>query len=263
MVDMGNREARIARKRKARQRKIRRWCVLLLLIVLILILCRACHDVRSSREDPEEEVAVQAIVTEVEPEEDQEEFEGDYGVAVGFAIDTSGFVDPTHLNNLDLVDLAQQALKQGWGYVWGTYGDILTETSLSQKLTQYPEDVGEYEQFIRDNWLGRRTVDCIGLLKAYCWLDPETGVIGYRTDLMPDVSTETLFEDAVEKGTIDTIPEILGLIVYQKANVGIYIGDGYVIEAQGTETGVVKDRLEDRDFTYWLKCPYIVYYYDT
>jgi cell wall-associated NlpC family hydrolase len=41
--------------------------------------------------------------------------------------------------------------------------------------------------------------------------------------------------------------------------VGIYIGDGYVIEAMGTRYGVVKTRVANRNWTGWCKSPYITY----
>lgn len=49
--------------------------------------------------------------------------------------------------------------KNNWGYVWGTYGNVLTQSLFDYKLKQYPEGVGDYEDFIRENWLGRRTAD--------------------------------------------------------------------------------------------------------
>lgn len=45
---------------------------------------------------------------------------------------------------------------------------------LYRKLEQYPDGVGNHEAFIRANWLGRRTTDCIGLIKGYGWLDVDS-----------------------------------------------------------------------------------------
>ena len=49
-------------------------------------------------------------------------------------IDTSRYVSPTTKNNLDLVQFAKEAEHTGWGYVWGTYGKILTEALFEAKL---------------------------------------------------------------------------------------------------------------------------------
>lgn len=183
----------------------------------------------------------------------------EYGMKNGVDIDMSVFEDPWTKNNRDLVAFAQIAWENQWGYVWGTFGDVLTAKLLSNKLDQYPEGVGDYEEFIRGHWMDRRTADCVGLIKAYGWLDPQTGEIVYRSGDMPDCSTETMFAAATESGPVETIPEIPGLVVYREGHVGVYIGGGFVIEAKGTEIGVVKTKLAESAFTHWFKCPYIEY----
>ena len=76
-------------------------------------------------------------------------------------LDISAFTDPNSKNAADLVTYAIHAWESGWGYVWGTYGDVLTESLFAYKLDQYPDGVGSYEDFIRANWLGGRTTDCV------------------------------------------------------------------------------------------------------
>lgn len=174
-------------------------------------------------------------------------------------IDVSGYTDPSTRNNLDLVQWVIQAEKAGWGYVWGTFGQVLTEETLEAKLEQYPEELGEYEDFIRANWVGKRTADCVGLIKGYSWYDPESGNINYGTNGMPDVGADQLYANATEKGDISTLPEIPGLILHTAGHVGIYIGGGYAIEAMGTRYGVVKTKVADRNWTGWCKNPYITY----
>ena len=174
-------------------------------------------------------------------------------------IDVSAFVDPTTKNATDLVTYAINAYESGWGYVWGTFGSVLTEGLFQAKLEQYPDGVGNYEDFIRDNWVGKRTTDCCGLIKGYGWLDPETMSINYGTNGMPDLGANQMYYNASESGTIDTIPEIPGLAVWHDGHIGVYIGNGYVIEAMGTKYGVVKTQLEGRGWTHWLKVEYINY----
>lgn len=174
-------------------------------------------------------------------------------------IDTSGFVDTATKNNLDLVQWAIQAEKAGWGYVWGTYGLILDRELFEKKKEQYPKDVGDYAEFIEKNWLGKRTADCVGLIKGYGWFNPATNQIEVGTNGMPDIRADTMYQNATEKGTIDTIPETLGLAVWQKGHIGIYIGNGEVIHASTTTRGVVKTALDSGGWTHWLKIPYIVY----
>ena len=175
------------------------------------------------------------------------------------AINTSGFTEPDTKNAHDLVEWAKQAHAKKWGYVWGTYGDVLTEAVLNGKVSQYPDEVGGKEEYIRTHWLGGRTADCIGLIKGYGWYDCEGGSITYGTNDMPDIGADTMYENATEKGTIDTLPETPGLALWHEGHIGIYIGNGHVIHAANTNDGVILSEVSGSGFTHWLKIPYIDY----
>ena len=174
-------------------------------------------------------------------------------------LDISTFVDPANKNAADLVTYATHAWESGWGYVWGTYGNVLTESLLTYKVSQYPDGVGNHEDIIRANWLGGRTADCVGLIKGYSWLSPETMTIDYGTHGMRDIGANQMYYSATESGPIDTMPDIPGLAVWHEGHIGVYIGGGQVIEAMGTKYGVVKTELAKRNWTHWLKVPYISY----
>ena len=174
-------------------------------------------------------------------------------------IDTSDYTDPNTKNNLDLVKWAEYAADKGWGYVYGTYGTVLSESMLTAKMEQYPDEVATKEQFIRDTWLGKRTADCVGLIKGYGWFntvsqDTEIGANG-----MQDLSANGMYDVATVKGEISTIPETPGLAVWKDGHIGIYIGDGNVVEAYGTERGVIRSVLADGGWTHWLEVPSINY----
>ena len=188
-------------------------------------------------------------------------YSGEYErcTAYSVALDISGFTEPATKNATDLVAYAIHAWESGWGYVWGTYGNVLTDSLFDYKLEQYPDGVGNYEDFIEANWLGGRTTDCVGLIKGYGWLDPDTLTIGYATNGMPDYGANQMYRSASVSGTIDTIPEIPGLAVWCDGHIGVYIGNGEVIEAMGTKYGVVKTKLADRNWTHWLEIEYISY----
>ena len=178
-------------------------------------------------------------------------------------IDTSGFTNPGTKNNLDLAAYAIQAWENGWGYVWGTFGHVLTDGVLDYKMEQYPE-IKDAEAFIRTNWLNKRTTDCVGLIKSYGWYNPNTGTIDYGTNGMPDYNADSMYASAesnkTDYGKMEDMPEIVGLALWKPGHIGVYIGNGYAIEAMGTYYGVVKTAVEGRGWSGWCKIPYIKYY---
>ena len=187
----------------------------------------------------------------------------DFGKVMGnirsLYIDISDYTDPKTKNNLDLVKWAKHAQENGWGYVWGSHGNLLDKTELERLESVFGAHVTDYDDFIRHNWLGKRTADCVGLIKGYSWYDTESGKITVGSNGMQDVTADGMFSAATEKGTIDTIPEIPGLAVWHEGHIGIYIGGGEVVEAMGTQDGVVKTQLKNGRWTHWLKVPYIQY----
>ena len=186
-------------------------------------------------------------------------FDGDYisGGGSGAELDVSDLTNPANKNAPDLVVYVTNAWQSGWGYVWGTYGQVLTPELFQYKLTQYPEGVGQYADFIRNSWVGKRTADCVGLIKGYGWLNSETMEIEYGSNGMPDIGANQMYYNARHSGTIDTIPDKPGLAVWKPGHIGVYIGNGEVIEAMGTKYGVVKTQLQGRGWTHWPEIPYI------
>ena len=189
-----------------------------------------------------------------------------YGTDHDNTIDISGFIDPGTKNNLDLAAYAIQSWENNWGYVWGTYGNVLTLALFDYKKQQYPDGVGNYADFIESHWLGRRTADCIGLIKGYGWLDTESMTIGYATNGMPDYGADQMYQACKNAGTrntdygdISTMPEVPGLMLWKSGHAGVYIGGGYAIEAMGTRKGVVKTEVSGRGWQGWGKLPYINY----
>lgn len=165
----------------------------------------------------------------------------------------------TDKNNLDLVKWAEFAYENKWGYVWGSHGQVLTEKELNRLKGVFGSYVTDKEAYIRSHWLGRRTADCVGLIKGYGWYNEESGTIKYVTNGMADVTADGMFSAATEKGTISTMPDIPGLAVWHQGHIGVYIGNGYVIHAANTYDGVIKTPITSSGWTHWLKVPYINY----
>lgn len=175
------------------------------------------------------------------------------------SIDTSVFSYPQIKNNQDLVAYVKQAAEKGWGYVYGTYGTVLTDSLLAQKEQQFSDNILPYKAFIEENWMGRRTADCVGLIKGYAWYDPVTSSFTIGANGMPDVSADGMYTAAATKGTMDTMPDVPGIAVWQSGHIGVYIGDGKVVEAKGTMYGVVTSELSKGSWQGWCYLPAIQY----
>lgn len=169
----------------------------------------------------------------------------------------------TDKNNLDLVKWAQMAYDNKWGYVWGSHGNVLTANELKRLEKTFGSHVTDKEEYIKSHWLGRRTSDCVGLIKGYGWYDETSGTIKYGTNEMKDVTADGMFNAAVEKGPISTMPDIPGIAVWHQGHIGVYIGNGYVIHAANTYDGVIKTPITSSGWTHWLKVPYINYVEET
>lgn len=209
---------------------------------------------------PEKKQAIQEVYTRIAGK-GGENYEGSFlrGNNPSVELDVSAFTDPSTKNAHDLVAYATHTWESSWGYVWGTYGNVLTESLLDYKLQQYPDGVGKYEDFIRANWLDGRATDCVGLIKGYGWLDPDTLTFQYGANGMPDIGANTMYQNATVRGPISTMPDTPGLAVWMDGHIGVYIGNGEVIEAINTKIGVVKTQLAGRGWSRWLEVPYINY----
>lgn len=154
--------------------------------------------------------------------------------------------------NIGLVEYAKAQL--GKPYWYGCFSQIATETLYKQKKAQYPKF---YTANDYPSQYGQRVHDCIGLIKGYLWSDTPTSVPKYNA--AQDVSADGMLSLCKEKGKISTIPEIPGVLVFSPQHVGVYIGNGYVIEARGHSYGIVKTKLSTRGWKNWGKCPWIEY----
>ena len=47
--------------------------------------------------------------------------------------------------------------------------------------------------------------------------------------------------------------------VWKPGHIGVYIGNGYAVEAMGTTYGVVKTQVDGRGWSGWCKIPFINY----
>lgn len=151
----------------------------------------------------------------------------------------------------DLVNYCKHQL--GLPYWFGTQGQIATRELLNQKRRQYP---GYYTASDFNKQLGKRVHDCSGLIKG-CVTEGQ-----YNPNY--DVNAAGMYAAAKEKGKISTMEKEPGVLVFKGStpakihHVGVYIGNGKVIEAKGHKWGVIESEL-DESWTYWCKCSFIDY----
>ena len=157
--------------------------------------------------------------------------------------------------NTGLVDYARHQV--GQAYWWGCYGQVANETLLQVKTKQYPEVYKTPLYQDAKEQFGKRVFDCNGLVKGYLWMDRYDSEPRYNP--AQDCNSVGMFTNCTETGLVASMPEIPGLVLFTKPldHVGVYIGNGRVIESRGHNYGVVENSLKDRYFYMWGKPKWI------
>lgn len=144
----------------------------------------------------------------------------------------------------------------GKPYWWGTFGQTANAGLLAAKRQQYPSyyTAGDFPaQF------GQKVHDCVGLIKGYLWCDTPDSEPIYKA--AQDVAVSGLYLTCKEHGNMGTMPELPGVCVFfsDMSHVGVYVGNGEVVEATGHAKGVVKTKLAGRGWALWGKPRWISY----
>lgn len=163
--------------------------------------------------------------------------------------------------NTDFVAWLKSTQRKNTVYMWGAFGNRITEKLILSKKKQYPARYPESRIAILKDYIGQAYgCDCCGLIKWYLMTDG--GRLASPTySAKYDKTASGWYFAAREKGKISTLPEMAGMGVYKKGHIGIYIGNGKVIECTLSVRGdgVVISDLKAEKWTHWLKIPYISY----
>ena len=124
----------------------------------------------------------------------------------------------------------------GYPYVWGTYGQKLTESLLNQLVAKHGADTVHPEK--AKKYIGKICYDCAGFVaKAF-----NTVGISLST------GANSAWNNAkwASSGTIDKMPKDRVCVLYRRKNdrmqhTGIYIKGNQVVHAKGIDYGVVKE----------------------
>ena len=161
-------------------------------------------------------------------------------------------------------------------YWYGTCVYNCTQSLYERKSKHYPSHYTSSRAATYKKHISAKEIcsDCVGLLKGYAWTNGGEGVFeafgtgktiknSYKANGCPDKSANGMFSYAksqgMDWGAINTIPEIPGIAVRYDGHVGIYIGNGEVIEERGFAYGCQKTKLKNRKWLHWYKLPWIKY----
>ena len=163
---------------------------------------------------------ITAINSSYDLEIDYDEFIRTYTWVMNSTINEYMFTDSTTKNCADLAAWADNAYISGWGYMNGFIG----ERNETNRI---------------------RYADNAGLVLGYLNYSP--------TDKKFDPDYDTLVY--TEQGGIDTMPEVVGIGLFDGSQHGIYIGNGEVIFSSADCGYVTKEPVSNGSWTSW--CTYM------
>ena len=153
-----------------------------------------------------------------------------------------------------LIDKFKEALADKWGYIWGTDGTMWT--AAKQKNLEKTTDADrENSRKYGAKWIGHMVADCSGLfswsfkqLGGYMYHGSDTMYRKYCTDKGTLVKGVRSDGQGLKPGT--------AVFVWKEAkgkytHVGLYVGDGTVIEAAGAKQGVITSKITNSKWTNW------------
>ena len=150
---------------------------------------------------------------------DYDEFVRTYTFVMNSTINAFMFTDTGTKNCADLAAWAENAFISGWGYKSGAAG----ERNETDRI---------------------RYADNAGLVLGYLNYSP--------TDKKFDSDYDTLVY--TEQGGIDTMPEVVGIGLFDGSQHGIYVGNGEVIYSSESLGYVTKENVSNGSWTSW--CTY-------
>lgn len=131
--------------------------------------------------------------------------------------------------------------KLGTAYVYGMKGDVLTKEKYDQLKILFGPLVWESDA----KKIGQVCVDCSGLI-SWC-----TGI--HRNSQGYHDTAEQVFPIS----TVNQAP--VGAAVWKKGHIGIYLGNGRYIAADGSAYGVRISTVAGSGFTHWFRLKDINY----
>ena len=135
--------------------------------------------------------------------------------------------------------------KIGDYYIWGSTGYVLSKSKLDELIAQYPNYVSYSKN---SKAIGHRVWDCASLVR---YAMKQVGI-----SMVSGATSQWKKTKWARKGTIDQLPKDQVACLYRwtgsvMQHTGIYLGDGYVIDARGSGAGVIKSKLSSYPWTHF------------
>ena len=158
------------------------------------------------------------------------------------------------INVIDLIRYAKDAV--GGGYVYGSSGQV-SSLSFRQSCAAANPSQSANILGLAAKWDGKRVWDCSGIFRG-AWEKLLKKKSGGATTIYKTWCTET--------GPIGTMPDQPGIAVFKgtesplnMAHIGLFVGDGNVIDARGTAQGVMYGPFSSVAWTHWGRLADVAY----
>ena len=151
-----------------------------------------------------------------------------------------------------LIAKFEQALNEKWGYIWGTAGESWTAAKQAELERTTDEDRAQGRKY-GSKWIGHTVADCSGL---FSWAFRQLGGYMYH-------GSDTMYRKyCTQKGELKkgrrtdggALKPGTAVFVWngkKYSHVGLFIGNGTVIEAMGTINGVTTTKVSASKWTHW------------
>lgn len=179
-------------------------------------------------------------------------------------------------NGYDLMRFAGLMSIKQQPYWYATFCQHCTQDLFDRKSAQYPDHYDHGSDYARDIEMQYVCTDCVGLLKGFFWAGPGgwrkiIDAIGnvnaeipltYQGYGVPDYSADQMYRyfsnlaGDGRYGPISTLPlDRACLMLHSPGHCGLYVGDGYSIEASSRFSHVIYLPLEGRPIP-WAEWTY-------
>lgn len=170
----------------------------------------------------------------------------------------------------ELVEIALEIAESDTAYAKGCWGQELTQKLLDAKRTQSTNmktwynaksktepELTNYQRLSGLIGTGCRAYDCVCLIKGIGWGGRANTTGTYASNGVADVTANTLYKNTIDQATPDKA--IPGMVLHASNHVGIYIGDGKVVEAAPSIGKVGVTALSYQHWTGAGKLPWVDY----